>query len=395
MASLPKSTRKRSKLTEFPELDKKGEVTNPRTEKKWTRPETTRAYDDLSEKEKLFVQGLLYVGPPAGIAAKWAAKGLSWAVVNYGKTLGKKIFNSLKGKFKPQVQKVPGKYPKQPKGRQKPETQDMPKPELMHVRPGKTARPITAQGARKLADDAARLRAGTATALGVGVAGAIAVYSALKDRELKGGKKSSYVNKAEKVNEGEERKARKASTILDEKNDDPMMSGKDALGKGKTSTKKTPQTKVTEVDYPGKKAKSLSGTIVSQLTDYKDLDPERYKGKKPTVKGKKPTGEMNAPMAKNNSKIGKGDPSSSPDTSSFRKVSGPDGWEQGKRVYKTPFGNITVDSTDEGMWGKGKTSEDAADLKKGGTAKKKKAVSKYGAKAMKFTNRGGMYKVKR
>ena len=166
------------------------------------------------------------------------------------------------------------------------------------------------------------------------------------------------------------------------------------------ATKKTPQTKVTEVDYPGKKAGSLSGTIVNQLTDYKDLDPERYKGKKPTVKGKKPSGEMNAPMAKNNSKIGKGDPSSSPDTSSFRKVSGPDGLKQGIRVYKTPFGNITVDSTDEGMWGKGedglpRTSEDVANFKKGGTAKKKKAVSKYGAKAMKFTNRGGMYKVKR
>tara|TARA_R110000824_G_scaffold79291_2_gene199830 strand:- start:4306 stop:5286 length:981 start_codon:yes stop_codon:yes gene_type:complete len=153
--------------------------------------------------------------------------------------------------------------------------------------------------------------------------------------------------------------------------------------------KKTSQTKVTEVDYPGKKAKPLSGTIVSQLTDYDE------------GKDKKSSGEMNfderelAKVMRDNSGTGKGDPSSSPDTSSFRKVSGPDGWEQGKRVYKTPFGNITVDSTDEGMWGKGKTSEDAADLKKGGTAKKKKAVSKYGAKAMKFTNRGGMYKVKR
>ena len=101
--------RERPKLTEFKRRGEDGKLLNPRTEKKWTRPETTRAYNDLSEKEKLFVQGLLYVGPPAGIAAKWAATGLPWAVSNSGKTLGQKIFNSLKGKFKPQVQTVPGK----------------------------------------------------------------------------------------------------------------------------------------------------------------------------------------------------------------------------------------------------------------------------------------------
>jgi hypothetical protein len=265
----------------------------------------------------------------------------------------------------------------------------MPKPELMHVRPGKTALPITAQRARKLADDAARLRAGTTTALGVGVAGAIAIYSALKDRELKGGKKSSYVNMAEKENEGEERKAR------DRANDDPMMSGKDALGKTSTtppvkpkkSSSRSPVKRPKNREEGEKPSVGLSGSIASQLKNNAGT-----------------TMEQNAPFKKRKSskKVSdlSGDLSSPPDTSSFRKVSGPDGLKQGIRVYKTPFGNITVDSTDEGMWGKGedglpRTSEDAANFKKGGTAKKKKAVSKYGAKAMKFTNRGGMYKVKR
>jgi hypothetical protein len=154
--------------------------------------------------------------------------------------------------------------------------------------------------------------------------------------------------------------------------------------KKKKTSKPKREPEFTELDYPGKKAKSLSGSIASQLTDYDE--------------GKKPTGEMNAPVSAFSSKKVSdlsGDLSSPPDTRSFRKVSGPDGLKQGIRVYKTPFGNVTVDSTDEGMWGKGKTSEDAANFKKGGTAKKKKAVSKYGAKTMKFTNRGGMYKVKR
>tara|TARA_R110002167_G_scaffold81796_3_gene223621 strand:- start:4411 stop:5418 length:1008 start_codon:yes stop_codon:yes gene_type:complete len=148
-------------------------------------------------------------------------------------------------------------------------------------------------------------------------------------------------------------------------------------------TRKGPGEPVTDPD------KSLAGSELGTLAGSikKDLDGE--------IASKNVDGRKLAKVMRDNSGTGKGDPSSSPDTSSFRKVSGPDGWEQGKRVYKTPFGNITVDSTDEGMWGKGKTSEDAADLKKGGTAKKKKAVSKYGAKTMKFTNRGGMYKVKR
>lgn len=61
-------------------------------------------------------------------------------------------------------------------------------------------------------------------------------------------------------------------------------------------------------------------------------------------------------------------------------------WAQDKRTFDTPFGKITVDSTDDGMWGEGKTSEDAADLNKGGSVKKTYGMRKGG-----FTNRGGMY----
>ena len=151
-------------------------------------------------------------------------------------------------------------------------------------------------------------------------------------------------------------------------------------------TRKGPGKKVT-----GRKQGSLAGSELGTLAGSikKDLDGE--------IASKNVDGRKLAKVMRDNSKTGKEDLSLSAlnKEKSFRKVSGPDGLGQGKRVYKTPFGKITVDSTDEGMWGKGKTSEDAADFKKGGTAKKKKAVSKYGAKAMKFTNRGGMYKVKR
>jgi hypothetical protein len=84
--------------------------------------------------------------------------------------------------------------------------------------------------------------------------------------------------------------------------------------------------------------------------------------------------------------------------SSWRRVKddgGPDDWAQGKRVYDTPFGRITVDSSDEGM-----DIEDT-NLRKGGTTKKKASskkkaapVQKYGFRQGSFTARGGMYKVK-
>lgn len=61
-------------------------------------------------------------------------------------------------------------------------------------------------------------------------------------------------------------------------------------------------------------------------------------------------------------------------------------WAQDKRTFDTPFGKITVDSSDDGMWGEGKTSEDAADLNKGGSVKKTYGMRKGG-----FTKRGGMY----
>lgn len=364
MAPLPKSTRKRSKLTEFPELDKKGEVTNPRKAKE-VRPEDTRA---MTDNERFWVEGVLSVGIPGGVAVQFGKMGLRWLSKRYGERLGKRLFANLKDKIKPNIRK----------GQQGANREV----QTFHMKPNGSVKKLKPADIKKLQDDAAKLKAKLITGGAVLTGAAAAAAATLVGRKEKGGKKSTYVNMAEKVNEGEERKAR------DRANDDPMMSGKNALGKGKTTAKqdKKPQTKTSPGEkvtgrkqgpLAGSELGALAGSIASQLKD------------------EKPTGEMNAPMGKNNSKIGKGDPSSSPDTSSFRKVSGPDGLGQGKRVYKTPFGNITVDSTDEGMWGKGKTSEDAADFKKGGTAKKKKAVSKYGAKAMKFTNRGGMYKVKR
>jgi hypothetical protein len=97
--------------------------------------------------------------------------------------------------------------------------------------------------------------------------------------------------------------------------------------------------------------------------------------------------------------------------SSWRRVKddgGPDDSSQGKRVYDTPFGRITVDSTDEGMFPdeyggdpKDPFYEDRSNLRKGGTTKKKASskkkaapVQKYGFRQGSFTARGGMYKVK-
>ena len=82
---------------------------------------------------------------------------------------------------------------------------------------------------------------------------------------------------------------------------------------------------------------------------------------------------------------------------------GPNDRSQGKRVYNTPFGRVTVDSTDEGMFPDeyGGDSKDRSNLRKGGTTKKKASskkkaapVQKYGFRQGGFTARGGMYKVK-
>ena len=140
------------------------------------------------------------------------------------------------------------------------------------------------------------------------------------------------------------------------------------------------------------------------------------KSTRPAPKDKKPTGEMNAPMKSKKDEIGTEDPSSAPtekkkpkkaDTKSETRrqksqLNKPKGraesvkdqiLRQGKRTYDTPFGKMTVDSTDEGM----RNPEDDLNLRKGGTPRAKafgkggmyKAPKKtYGMRYGGFTRRG-------